>query len=512
VLEKFLTKVLTEIHLPRWLEILLGVVFLFRTPSFLEPYYYGDEMIYLTLGEGIRRGVTLYQGIHDNKPPLLYLLAAASGNLFWFKAILTFWVLLTIVFFWKLSRHFFENNERVQKIATVTFAILTTLPLLEGNIVNAELFLIGPIIGALLILLSRKPSFKNLFCAGILFAIATLFKVPAAFEVPVILVYWIIIGGINKKNLLASAKKFGVVLLGFTTPILLSFAWLALQGALGDYLRAAFLQNVGYISSWRPVDIQKPFLLRNLPLFIRSGVVALGILIVWFQKKRLSTQFIFITLWVLFSLFAVTLSERPYPHYLIQTLPALSLLVGILVASKTVEQAFAIIPLALALFVPVYYKYYYYNTFTYYTRFANFALGRTDKVAYFAGFDQYTNRNYEIAEFLKSSTKKSDRVFVWGDASPAIYALSRRLPPLKYTAAYHVLDYSTREALISTLEENQPQVIVLLPESPALPEIIPFLNQKYLPLHTIDNAQLWYKQSLPLGEKQSLPIPTQEAL
>ena len=89
--------------MPNWLVGILALVIILRIPSFFEPYYYGDEMIYVTLGQGVRQGVTLYKDIYDNKPPLLYLTAALAGDLFWFKAILAFWSLVTIFIFYKLS-------------------------------------------------------------------------------------------------------------------------------------------------------------------------------------------------------------------------------------------------------------------------------------------------------------------------------------------------------------------------------------------------------------------------
>ncbi|MBU0569909.1 hypothetical protein KKB40_03950, partial [Patescibacteria group bacterium] len=129
------------LHIPKWLFALLVVVFIFRIPSFFEPYSYGDEMIYLSLGEAIRRGIPLYSQIHDNKPPLLYVLAGIAGSLFWFKAILAIWHLVTVFLFWKLVKTLFPSGpgqrpkeKSLHTISTIIFAILTTIPLLEGNV------------------------------------------------------------------------------------------------------------------------------------------------------------------------------------------------------------------------------------------------------------------------------------------------------------------------------------------------------------------------------------------
>src|SRR5690554_2837113 len=127
-------------QIPKWLFILLFAILVLRIPTLFEPYSYGDEMIYLALGEGIRDGLTLYRDIHDNKPPLLYFTAAVAGNLFWFKAILAVWHLITIYLFWKLITILFPDEQKKQLIAVTFFSVFTTLPLLEGNIANAELF------------------------------------------------------------------------------------------------------------------------------------------------------------------------------------------------------------------------------------------------------------------------------------------------------------------------------------------------------------------------------------
>jgi len=503
VSKKSINKFLDKIHLPLWLTILLALVLLFRIPSFIEPYSYGDEMIYLSLGEAVRQGIPLYGGIHDNKPPLLYLTAAIAGNLFWFKVILAAWSLITVVLFWKLSKVLFPKSIKFQKVSTVIFAILTTIPLLEGHIANAENFMIGPIIAAFLILLSKKLNFKNLFTAGVLFSIATLFKVPAAFDIPAIIFLWIAMAGLKTKKLKVIAKNTLYLSVGFIAPIAATFVWYFARGAFNEYLVAAFLQNFGYLSSWRPGDVVDPFLTRNGPLLIRAGIVAVGLAILYWKRKKLPKQFIFITAWLLLNLFAASLSERPYPHYLLQAVPAMSLLLGILFTQKTVGQSLSIIPLAIALLVPVHLKYWHYSTTTYYVRFAKFATNNMTKEEYLDSFGGHIRRNYEIAEFLVQSTTKSDKVFVWGGNSSMVYALSRRLPPMRYVASYHINDFSSPEETIIALKKNPPKQIVVLPDSPPFSQLIMLLRENYILVSTIRGAEIWNQISPEI--KASLP-------
>jgi 4-amino-4-deoxy-L-arabinose transferase-like glycosyltransferase len=474
--------------LPNWLVGILALIFILRIPSFFEPYYYGDEMVYLTLGQGIRQGLTLYKDIHDNKPPLLYITAAVAGNLFWFKVILAFWNLVTIVVFYKLAKILFEKNLKTQKIATLLFGLLTTIPLLEGLTVNSELFMIVFTIAAFLILLGKNLTSKKIFFAGILFGLGTLYKVPAAFDAPIIVFYWFITAGFSEwKKIL---KNTSILIAGFAVPLLLTFIWYFFKGALSQYVTAAFLQNVGYLSSFRPGDIQKPFLVRNAPLLIRGGILLLGSAILFLFRKKLSKRFILFSLWTLFALFAITLSERPYPHYFIQAVAPISFLLATFFTEKSLEQSLTVIPLALAFFVPFYYQFWYYPTASYYLRFINFALRRETKMQYFASFSGTVNRDYEIAQFLVMSGNTADRVFMWDPDSAAVYALSKRLPPIKYVVDYHITDYSSKTAEAKNIAANPPKFIILTSNNPYL-ELLPLIRQRYILVNRIGDADIY---------------------
>jgi len=489
-----LSSILDKIHAPTWLVILFAIVLILRIPSFFEPFSYGDEMIYLALGEGLRQGMVFYRDIHDNKPPLLYMLAAVARNVFWFRVILAFWNLATVFIFWKLAILLFPKKEKLQKVATIIFALLTTLPLLEGQVANAEVFMLLPSLAAFLILLSKKLNFRNLFGAGMLFSMATLFKVPAAFDLPVIITLWLIFLKSETGGFKDFIRKTLFLSLGFLAPILLSFLFYFLKGALGEYVIAAFLQNIGYLSSWRASAPHQPFFVKNGPLLIRGGIVLLGLIVLYLKKSKLSKVFIFSIIWLLFSLFAVTLSERPYPHYLIQSVPAISFLLTMLVMDKTIEQVLVIIPLSITVFVPVYYKFWHYPTIPYYSRFVQFAVGKISKEEYFAKFDGNVNRNYKIADVILRSTGKRDKIFVWGD-SPTIYALTRRFPPLKYIATYHIQDFYSKEMVIKALETDNPKLVILLPKSPEFKELTPFVRKSYFLLDEIDGAEIYYLMS-----------------
>src|SRR5579872_491115 len=118
--------------------------FLFRLPSFFEPYWYGDEGVYEVLGFGMRHGRLLYQGIWDNKPPLLYLIYALfDGNQPYVKFFSFVVGLLAVYAFFALSNLLFQSKKAVYT-TTIIFTLLLGLPFLEGNIANAENFMVLP--------------------------------------------------------------------------------------------------------------------------------------------------------------------------------------------------------------------------------------------------------------------------------------------------------------------------------------------------------------------------------
>lgn len=485
---------LDRIHAPVWMVGILALVFLLRLPSLFEPYYYGDEMIYLNLGEAIKRGMVLYRDIHDNKPPLLYFTAALAGNVFWFRAILVAWSLGAVFVFWRLARNLFSKEHTLVKISTLIFAIFSTIPLLEGQIANAENFMIGTTVLAMWILFRFKNNFLNVFTIGVLLSLSTLFKIPAAFDILAIVFIWFALTRLNKKSIFGLAKNILYLSAGFFIPILITIFYYFLRGALNEYLVGAFLQNIGYLSTWRPDAVVEPFLVRNGPLVLRFGIMSSTLLLLYVYKKRLTKEFIFCSAWLVVGLFAATLSERPYPHYMLQIVPPASLLLGMLISRKTIEQSLAILPLSLVFIATVYFKFWYYPTFSYYQRFIGFATEQISKEEYFNSFDPGTTRNYKLAEFLLSSSRKDDKVFVWGD-SPTIYALAHRLPPIKYVATYHVNDFSSREETVAELQKNLPLYIVLLPNSEEFSQLYPLINTNYYLVHETDGARIYKKFS-----------------
>jgi hypothetical protein len=481
------------------LIILLGVILL-RIPTLFEPNRYADEDIYLTIGQGLRKGLVLYRDIHDNKPPLIYILAAFSQGVFGFRLILLFWNLLNVILFWFLAQKILVKKWAVIS-ASLIFAILSNIPLLEGNISNGEIFLIMPATLAMLLIfgeaLRKKKERVWVFAlAGLSFSCAFLFKVPVVFDFGAACLFLVFFAG--EKSLLNSLKyifspRFLIFVASFFAPIILSILYYWTQGAGGPYVKGALLQNIAYLSSWSGGSQSS-----GIGGLFKSGLVQRGLLVLaitaflYLVRRRVSLTLAFSSLWFIYAFFGAFLSFRPYPHYLLQVIvPASLILVLLLVEKKYLSRAIILGLLALATFFYIKVDFWYYKSLPYYQNFAKFALRLETRNQYFDFFGK-VNRNYQIAQYVVEHSSPTDKIFVWG-TEPAIYALSGRLPVGRYTVEYHVADFNGYGETMDYFKKTMPKLIITFPDSRPFPELYKTLREKYILVKKIDNADIYLR-------------------
>ncbi|MBI2008513.1 hypothetical protein HYS82_02545 [Candidatus Amesbacteria bacterium] len=461
----------------QWLIVILAAVVVLRVPSLFEPYWYGDEGIYLTVGQAIRKGEILYKDIHDNKPPLLYWMAAAAGGRqFWFKFIAGWWSLGTVTAgYWTFGK-IWGKEEKARLISTTVLAILTTLPMWEGNIANAELFFLLPTIAAAGILWGAKD-WRGVFWGGVVLGIGGLFKMPAIIEAGVWPVMWWL--GKDKKWLKRSIVLGGGVIL----PIVASMGYLAIQGAGREYLTAAWAQNLPYLSSWKATSGGAGIYSIKGRLVILTGLLA-GV--IWKGRKwEKRTQLTVV--WGTVTLFAATLSGRPYPHYLLQAAGALALATGLLFGG---ERRVGVGVWTGVLAVVIAFGFWWYPVTAYYVNFGKWVGGGQNQEEYFRWFNPAVVRNYEVARVVMGGSGPDDRLFVWGD-EPMIYALAKRRPAGKYTVAYHIKDFGGSEGTMEELNIQPPTYIVEVDDVTELPGLKQLLDERYKLEKTIDGVRVY---------------------
>lgn len=462
-----------EHHEPVLYMLILLVVL--RLPSLFEPYWYGDEGIYLTIGQALRHGVELYKGIHDNKPPLLYLVAALSGGtLFWFKFSALLANFFSVIFFYSLCTKWWGKG-KVANLALIAFTLLTASPYFEGNIANAENFFVTFTVLSFYLLLAKNHKL-NLILAGLALGIGGLFKIPAILEAAVFPLYWFFT---QEKDWFKKSLTFGLAAI---SPLVISIVYFASRGSLNSYLIAAGLQNVPYLASWH-ADV---WLLGSLTG--RAGALAIILVLLLFLRKKMDPKLLLLTLWFLVSLFAALLSGRPYPHYLLQTTPALAITVGYLMLRKQLLMPVVLVVIFAGCFQVFGFK--TYSVLPYYSNFLTWASKHQSQDQYFNWFNSNMTRDYAVAKAIMLGSKPTDKVFVWGD-EPVLYVLAQRQPAGKYTVKYHILDFRAEEQTFQTLKYQPPRYIITFNHDASLPGLSAILARGYILEKDIADAQIY---------------------
>ncbi len=465
------------------LVILLAVVIL-RLPSLFEPRYYGDEDIYLTVGMGIRKGLVLYKDVFDNKPPLIYLMGALAGSFFWFRVILLLWNLLSVTLFYDLAILVMRDKTKAE-VSTMVFAVMSTIPLFEGQIVNSEvLFILTTITGWLLVwreLKLEKTNMARWLAAGTSMGVGVLFKMPALVDV----LGLVFVAVILAPKILVGIKRAVWLSIGATVPLALSILGFVFTGAVAIYLKSAFWELFPYLSSWGNKGAS-----QGSGLGLRAVLLSISCMILLIARKKFSTALIAVSAWMIFAIFGALLSGRPYPHYLMQVVPPLSFIFVWLLMGDKREGIFATVHTLIFAGIFCAFRFWYYPTYSYYEAFIRFAVGRTSRDEYSAVFEKKALWYRPLVEFIKATTSSKDRIFVWG-TDPAIYVFSKRLPASRYTVAYHVHEKGAEKEVMGELEKNKPRLIVLVKGEGEFDELSQYISREFLLVGEFGEAQVF---------------------
>lgn len=512
------------LHSHLFLLLALLLLLALRIPNFFEPYWYGDEGIYLTIGNAIRNGERLYTEIVDHKTPIIYFLAAVPTQLC-FRFLTLSWMIISTIAFHAVAKKLLKKQLPIV-VATLIFVFLTSVPWFEGNIPNGELFVMGfVLVGAWIMLktkileyfLNKRKSLTNiqdqfkLYLAGIFFGLAILTKVPGLFDVAAWLAaFWFVLT--NRASLLFDPnsrskwlqllKKTFVhllfVILGIITPILISIIYFMAVGSGQDYLQFGLLYNFRYAADWG-LPFQSLILKQ---LFTLPGKVFIAALIYfvltlktkWFKPRE---QIIFG--WFILALVGALLSNRPYPHYFQQLVPALALLLGNLVGAikfqkkkiKNINSITAMSLILLALFTGALklLNFGAYPLLSYYQKFYQLVSGKITKQEYRQSFNYFMDDNYKAAEIINQSGV--DEIFIWG-TNPMLYALTKTNPTGRFTVSFHIKGLGVYEETLVSVKTKKPMfVIVMNDENGELPGLNEYLQKYYVVNSNFTQFNLW---------------------
>lgn len=460
-----------------FLILCLTLFSILRIPSLIEPNWYGDEGIYQVIGAALNQGRGLYTQIWDNKPPgLYYIYALANGDLFTVKLLSLLAGALSIIPFFALANHLFKRPLSAN-IATLTYAILFAIPLLEGNIANAENFMLFPIVLAFYLVFTqdKKNTVIRFSISGILLSFAFITKIVAIFDVLAIIIAAAIINSKNKKSwtngIKGIVKKSSILVISFAILPTLVTVYFALNNSITEYISGVIGENIGYVAVrnyvFFPMDI----------LITKVVFAALTLLYIAFRKPKKSTTIIYV--WLVLGVVNASFSGRPYTHYLLNALPPFALLIGNIADNikKTKALTIAVGAALVVVFIAFSQFNIYKKNTAYYQNYIEYVFSGKSNSDYMTFFDQNTVRDYALARFLISKSAKN--ILVLSD-SGQIYTLAQTLPPGRYIVAYHITFYP--EAIDETkkvIQEKNPEYIILTKDDPKLKQFLIGYEIKY---------------------------------
>ncbi len=471
-----------------WFLLFITLIFfLLRFPSLYEPYWYGDEGIYQSIGIALNKGKILYKEIFDNKLPLLYIIySILKSDQFLVRLLSLIFGIFTVTSFFYLARRVYEDHKLAKIacfIATSVFALFFSLPLIEGNIANAENFMLLPITLSSLLVYSAVQSngkFLKFLISGFLLGIAFLFKAVAIFDFIAFLTFYLFVNTKSNQIVLSKLKLFTVSLL---IPIVITSIYFLYKGAFSDFIFAVFTSNISYVNYENTI-------LGNIPLliFLKFIILISIIYYLYVRKKHLTKSLLFILIWLTFSIFNALFSQRPYTHYMIVLLPSLSLMLGELFVDRKYQKKIIVITLLVLIILLTNFNFFgLKKTFLYYLNFVGYISGNINSMSYYSFFDKNTTIDYEISFFIKPKLNKDDSIFIWGN-NAQLYKLSNVAPATKYIVEYHISNY--KDGLYTTkvaLEKTKPKFIIIMPDQ----KPYPFSLSEYFNKININGASVY---------------------
>ena len=402
----------------------LVVLVLGRLCYWVEPFGVSvDEMNYLSFAKILNDGGLSYVDAVDRKPPLLYWIFQAHGAIFgdWnLTALHINFIILTLLLGFILV--LITKNW----MSLLVYALFSSIFPREVVSANAEYLMLFLCAGAGWIWLRSRgdnfwPSLANVFLIGVIIGLASAVKQYA------VLIY----SGFFLAGLLFDLKtsNFRIVFwlkqgFGFLAGFVLVWVLIGLyfwtNGAFDEFLFYCWLNGFQYIGQ----DA------KNLNQGEGALLAWAGILLLWaplwwmifrsFREERTGEDdktFLLLACGGLGALATIFISGRYYTHYFVPAIWFLSGLAsyGFLNLSKPMKRFFWMASVIL---------------------FASFGILNLERDRLMGAQKFSFNRGrqkqlLEVAHYIRTNSKSTDRILVWGMASH-LYVMSRRAPASRY--------------------------------------------------------------------------------
>ncbi len=452
-----------------------------------------DEGYALSIAERLLEGFKLYDGAVSQRGPLMYygyeLMAALTG---WDSALgLRCWALAfaignVLMVYWAGAR-LLSRSVGVVAALLMVYALGFGMPLrdsvaLHGETMQLPLLILSVVQGALAMRAAPGSSdrVKRLAVAGVAMGMAICIKQSVVLH-PVPLALWIVLDAHkNRRGAGAALRELAVFALGVSLVPALFIVHAASTGTLGQmyyycvrynlevHLRATG-KSVGWVGPMfdRLNERTAFFVAIALVAAVSFGFVRRRVQSAWRARSawvlgRAYGPRVYLGLHLVLALVTASSMSRFFPHYFIQALPFLTLLVAacfrrVFDARDTGALARRV-AMGGALFLVAY---------------GGLAAYFEEKIDGRVGHDPLVER---LAAYIEAATTPDQRIFVWG-FSPWLYTYSHRRPAGRYVFETYVTGFvpwffeepeaeskrivpGSVEALLSDLDREKPALVI----------------------------------------------------
>lgn len=427
-----------------------------------------DEGEYAYAGQLMLQGIPPYKLACNMKFPGTYAAYAAMMSIFGqtimgvhLGLLLVNACTIALVFF--LGRKLFNWETGIA--AAASYAVLSVSPSVLGFAAHATHFVMLPVLGGALFLLSHpnRQSLGRLFAGGLLFGIGLLMKQPASFFVlfgAIYLVVQDVRAGFDLRKILLRTLVFGG---GAIVPFGITCLTLWHAGVFPKF----WFWTVDYARQYGslvPSSAATQIFVYNIKEVIGSSwalwaLAGIGLIAgLWDERTRTSTGFLLGLL--VFSALALSPGFYFRQHYFIMVLPAVSLLVGVAINSLSNVLAGhlrflrpgALLLLAAALSLPIFEQ----KKF-----FFEVSPMEASRMIYVESQFPETVR---VAEYVREHTSPNDTVAVLG-SEPQIYFYSHRHSATGYIYTYGLMEpqkyaLEMQREMIREIEQARPKYLI----------------------------------------------------
>jgi len=469
------------------------------------PLTYRDSGLFLYFGCRILSGDIPYKHIWDHKPPVIYYLnalgLALTQNSRW-----GVW-LLELIFMFIAFMIGYNLIKRVLGVFPAIFSLILTMMslvfIMQGGNLPTEYTILMQFFALALIFQKtneEKISFSSLFLIGVTGGIA-FFTKQTAIGIWIALGFYLLFLRIAKKQASLLIKEIFLLLSGGLFVTITIVGYFGLNGALREFLDAAFRFNFFYTTTVTSIRTRLWPVIMGIQPLTKAGLFQLALFgygicfllllnkyPVVFQRRSF---FIVSLISLPIELLLISLSGYSHPHYYMVLIPIFFIFSGFsiwsmvefLKAIEIIDKHITVFKLSVILIL-------LWGAFFFY---------RDQSI----GYRGIRPEKQMIVDFIKSHTDPEDYVLLMG-AEAGINFFSERKSPTRFVYQYPIYTpgYADEDMIIEFLTDlidNQPKLIIntyneLTPmftfylTSEEVQEKVDFLEVNY---HEIDNIGGW---------------------